>query len=149
MPAHGHSPSFSWNAADYHTSSYAQQQWAQELIAKLALCRNEHILDIGCGDGKVTAAIAGSAPRGAVVGVDSSSEMIQFARKHFPEISIFISCLLRWLQSQCNFSKNLISSSRVLHCTGWQITARCFQVLLAVCAPGEGLNPDGRQRERR
>jgi hypothetical protein len=46
MPAHGHSSSFSWNAADYHTSSHAQQQWAQELITKLALCENEHILDI-------------------------------------------------------------------------------------------------------
>ena len=84
MPEHGHSPSFSWNAADYHISSHAQQQWAQELIAKLALCGNEHILDIGCGDGKVTTAIAGSVPRGAVVGVDSSHEMIQFAREHFP-----------------------------------------------------------------
>ncbi|MFA5348372.1 MAG: class I SAM-dependent methyltransferase, partial [Methanoregula sp.] len=85
MPAHRHSPSFSWNAADYYTSSHAQQQWAQELIAKFAFSGNEHILDIGCGDGKVTAAIAGNVPRGVVVGIDSSPEMIQFAREHFPD----------------------------------------------------------------
>ena len=52
MPARGHSPSFSWNAADYHTSSQAQQQWAQELMAKLALRGSEHVLDKGLVMGK-------------------------------------------------------------------------------------------------
>lgn len=34
------SPSFTWNAADYPTSSSAQYRWAQELIAKLGLSGN-------------------------------------------------------------------------------------------------------------
>ncbi len=78
------SPSFSWNAADYNRSSPAQQVWAQELIAKLGLSGNEHVLDIGCGDGKVTAGIADNVPQGTVTGIDSSMEMIRFAREHFP-----------------------------------------------------------------
>lgn len=78
------SPSFTWNAADYNKSSHAQQLWAQELIAKLGLRGNERVLDIGCGDGKVTAAITASVPQGAVTGIDSSPEMIRFAREHFP-----------------------------------------------------------------
>ena len=57
------SPSFTWNAADYNRSSSAQQVWARELIAKLGLSGNECVLDIGCGDGKVTAAIAKNVPR--------------------------------------------------------------------------------------
>jgi trans-aconitate 2-methyltransferase len=44
-----------WNAQDYEKNSSAQQQWAQELIAKLDLQGHEQILDLGCGDGKVTA----------------------------------------------------------------------------------------------
>ncbi len=52
------SDSFTWNAADYNRSSPAQQLWAQELIEKLGLLGNEQVLDIGCGDGKVTAALA-------------------------------------------------------------------------------------------
>ena len=79
------SPAFTWNAADYHKSSPAQHQWAKELIAKLGLSGNERVLDIGCGDGKVTAEIARNLPGGTVTGVDSSPEMIQFARDHFPQ----------------------------------------------------------------
>ncbi len=66
------SPSFTWNAADYHKSSTAQALWAKELIAKLELSGNERVLDIGCGDGKVTAEIARNLPGGNVTGVDSS-----------------------------------------------------------------------------
>ena len=78
------SPSFTWNAADYHTSSPAQYLWAQELIAKLGLSGNERVLDIGCGDGKVTAEISRHLPGGNVTGVDNSPEMIRFACDHFP-----------------------------------------------------------------
>jgi trans-aconitate methyltransferase len=78
------SPSFTWNPADYHKSSTAQQQWAQELIGKLRLSESERVLDIGCGDGKVTAVIAACVPEGSVTGIDSSPEMIRFAQEHFP-----------------------------------------------------------------
>ena len=75
---------FTWNSADYHKSSQPQQQWAKELIAKLRLSGNEVVLDIGCGDGKVTAEIARNLSGGNVTGVDSSPEMIRFACDHFP-----------------------------------------------------------------
>jgi len=75
---------FTWNAADYNKSSPAQQLWAKELIAKLRLSKNSRVLDIGCGDGKVTAEIASQIPKGSVLGVDNSQEMIRFANEHFP-----------------------------------------------------------------
>ena len=77
-------PTVAWNPADYAANSAVQQAWARELIAQLKLRGDEHILDVGCGDGKVTAEIACAVPRGAVVGVDTSPEMIRFARKTFP-----------------------------------------------------------------
>lgn len=77
-------PSFTWNAADYNRNSPAQQLWAQELIRTIRLSECDRVLDIGCGDGKVTAAIAASVPKGSVTGIDSSSDMIRFARDHFP-----------------------------------------------------------------
>jgi trans-aconitate 2-methyltransferase len=73
-----------WNAADYAANSVVQQTWARELIAKLNLCGDENILDVGCGDGKVTAEIARSLPNGFVVGTDASPQMIAFAKKTFP-----------------------------------------------------------------
>lgn len=78
------SSSFIWNPADYHRSSPAQYQWARELIGKLRLSGEEHLLDLGCGDGKVTAEIALHVPGGKVTGVDNSPEMIRFAMDHFP-----------------------------------------------------------------
>jgi len=74
---------FLWNAKDYAKHSSAQQEWARELIAKLNLKGDEHVLDIGCGDGKITAEIAGYVPGGGVVGIDSSEEMIELARERF------------------------------------------------------------------
>jgi trans-aconitate methyltransferase len=73
-----------WNPADYAANSVVQQTWARELIARLNLCGDEHILDVGCGDGKVTAEIAHAVPRGSAIGVDASLQMISFAKKTFP-----------------------------------------------------------------
>jgi trans-aconitate methyltransferase len=73
-----------WNAADYAANSVVQQSWARELIAKLDLRGDEHILDVGCGDGKITAEIARALPRGSITGADASPQMIEFAKKTFP-----------------------------------------------------------------
>ncbi len=73
-----------WNPNEYHQHSSQQQKWATELLAKLALKGHERILDIGCGDGKITAEVAQHVPNGLVVGLDASAEMIEFARKEFP-----------------------------------------------------------------
>ena len=73
-----------WNAADYAANSVVQQTWARELIAKLKLRGDEHILDVGCGDGKVTAEIAQVVSLGSATGVDASPQMISFAKKTFP-----------------------------------------------------------------
>ena len=75
-----------WNALDYEKNSSQQQLWARELIAKLHLKGDENVLDVGCGDGKVTAEIAARLPRGSVLGVDKSSGMITLAsQRHAPE----------------------------------------------------------------
>jgi trans-aconitate 2-methyltransferase len=74
-----------WNAVDYAKNSNNQYTWAKELIPKLQLKGTETLLDIGCGDGKITAEIAISLPNGRVVGIDSSSQMINLAKSAFPE----------------------------------------------------------------
>ena len=70
-----------WNASEYARISALQAAMAQEVLALLRdrLRGDERVLDVGCGNGKVTREIAALVPRGSVVGVDASAKMIEFA----------------------------------------------------------------------
>src|SRR5262245_54755780 len=72
-----------WHASDYHRQSGLQQAMAEEQLARLTLSGSERVLDVGCGDGKITAEIAARVPRGSVLGVDPSHDMIAFASGRF------------------------------------------------------------------
>jgi trans-aconitate 2-methyltransferase len=76
--------SYNWNAADYARHSAGQERWAMELIAKAAFAPDERVLDVGCGDGRITAAIARLVPQGTVLGTDLSPVMIKHAVAQFP-----------------------------------------------------------------
>jgi trans-aconitate 2-methyltransferase len=76
-----------WDAADYARISGLQQAMAEEVLALLNIKGSERILDIGCGNGKITAEIAARALHGSVLGVDPSHEMIAFASSNYgPEL---------------------------------------------------------------
>jgi trans-aconitate 2-methyltransferase len=106
-----------WNPADYAQSSEAQLRWAKELQANLNLQGHEAILDVGCGDGKISADFAKLVPHGRVVAVDSSPEMIEYAiatylPSEYPNLS-FACVDARQLNFEQEF--DLIFSNAVLH----------------------------------
>jgi trans-aconitate 2-methyltransferase len=70
---------YTWNPQDYANHSRAQESWARELLTQIDLRPDDTVLDIGSGDGRITAAIAQRVPRGSVLGVDLSSDMIAHA----------------------------------------------------------------------
>jgi trans-aconitate 2-methyltransferase len=72
-----------WNASEYDRLSALQAAMAEEVLSLLQFNGSERILDIGCGNGKTTAAIAARVPAGSVTGVDASAEMIAFAKEHW------------------------------------------------------------------
>jgi trans-aconitate 2-methyltransferase len=76
-----------WDPEVYGKSSSEQKKWAEEVISKIRIKGNERVLDIGCGDGKITAHIASLVPEGSVSGIDNSIEMITFAQSKFPQSS--------------------------------------------------------------
>jgi len=100
-----------WNAKDYAKHSKGQELWARELITKLALQGNENILDLGCGDGKVTAFLA-EATRGKVMGVDKSEAMVKLAQKSYANIA-FHSMDATTLNFENEF--DVVFSNAVLH----------------------------------
>ncbi|MBN9693530.1 MAG: methyltransferase domain-containing protein [Verrucomicrobia bacterium] len=72
-----------WNAAEYDQIAGLQLAMANEVLSSLPLSGTEQLLDVGCGEGKITAAVAARLPSGSVVGVDASRKMIDFASTHF------------------------------------------------------------------
>lgn len=75
-----------WDPSHYHQYSEPQQRWALQLLDQYPFIGNEQILDIGCGDGKISRYIAQKVPLGNVTGIDYSSSMISFAQKEHGEI---------------------------------------------------------------
>ncbi len=72
-----------WSGADYARHSSLQAAMADEVLAGLPLRGDEQLLDVGCGDGKLTARIAAMLPRGAALGVDASADMVAYAQQQF------------------------------------------------------------------
>ena len=64
----------------YEQASAHQKEWGKTLIAELDLEGTERILDLGCGDGALSAHLADLVPNGEVVGIDASRGMIEAAR---------------------------------------------------------------------
>ncbi len=76
----GHRLIASWNGADYARHSSHQRRWGGDLITDLPLRGDEHILDLGCGDGSLTSRLAEHVPSGFVLGVDAAEGMLEAAQ---------------------------------------------------------------------
>jgi len=64
----------------YEQTSAHQKEWGTKLIQELDLRGDERILDVGCGDGTLTATLAAAVQHGSVLGIDASKGMVEAAR---------------------------------------------------------------------
>lgn len=71
-----------WDARTYDASSEPQQAWASEVLARIeGIAPNATVLDVGCGTGRVTEALLALVPRGRVLALDASADMVALARR--------------------------------------------------------------------
>lgn len=70
-----------WDPARY--GSYANERARPffDLLARVAADAPEHVVDLGCGTGELTATLAGRWPGAQVTGIDSSTQMLAAARR--------------------------------------------------------------------
>jgi trans-aconitate 2-methyltransferase len=71
-----------WDAASYHRLSAPQFSWGSQVLNRLRLKGDETVMDAGCGTGRLTAGLLERLPRGRVVAVDLSRNMLEEARMH-------------------------------------------------------------------
>lgn len=69
-----------WNAQNYAENSTVQTLWAIDFIKRMRLQGVKRLLDLGCGDGRITAYLAKMLPNAQIIGLDPSEEMITQAK---------------------------------------------------------------------
>jgi trans-aconitate methyltransferase len=105
-----------WNGEIYNQSAILQYALDERVLESFPFHGHEKVLDVGCGDGAITSLIAAFVPNGVVVGIDSSSSMIDFAVKTYcplyPNI-VFDSCAVENMNYNAEF--DVITSFCSLH----------------------------------
>jgi trans-aconitate 2-methyltransferase len=81
----------SWDSEQYLKFANERTQPSIDLVTRIALDSPARIVDLGCGPGNSTAAVARRWPQAAFTGVDHSPAMLATARRDFPS--------WRWLES--------------------------------------------------
>lgn len=74
-----------WHPDIYSGNSDFQYEEAMAIINEHKFNGDEKILDIGCGDGRITNYLAMLVPNGYVIGIDNSSKMIAHAQENYKQ----------------------------------------------------------------
>lgn len=69
-----------WNADSYHRVAAPQTAWGRRVLSRLVLSGDERVIDAGCGSGRLTGALMTLIPRGRLVAIDRSWNMLVTAR---------------------------------------------------------------------
>jgi trans-aconitate methyltransferase len=64
-----------------------QTDWGRRVLARLALDGHERVVDAGCGSGRLTGELLQRLPRGRVLAIDRSWNMLQTARANLRPVS--------------------------------------------------------------
>ena len=72
-----------WIGEKYDKNSSLQYKVGVDAVYSFNLNGTERVLDIGCGNGKITALCASRLHSGSLVAIDSSESMITFARNSY------------------------------------------------------------------
>lgn len=113
-----------WNADIYERYGKERLQPSIDLVNRIGSKQFKRILDVGCGTGMSTAALAENWSSSEIIGVDLSEEMLQKARESLTNVTfiqrdcskplsdmgifdlIFSNAFLQWLSNQEEFISN-------------------------------------------
>jgi trans-aconitate 2-methyltransferase len=74
-----------WDAQTYDSLPLPHTRWGAGVIERLGLRGTERVVDLGCGTGRDTQRLLELVPRGQVVAVDGSQQMLQQLRTRLGE----------------------------------------------------------------
>jgi trans-aconitate 2-methyltransferase len=86
----------SWSAKQYVAFEDERTRPVRDLLAALPPIDAHSAIDLGCGPGNSTEVLAARYPRANISGIDSSSDMIEAARRRLPRIRFAVEDLQAW-----------------------------------------------------
>jgi trans-aconitate 2-methyltransferase len=118
-----------WNDAQYLKFGDERTRAARELLTRVPLERVDRAVDLGCGPGNSTALLRDRWPNAKLTGIDSSSEMLERARRDFPTVEwllgdaggyrasepvdlLFANAVFHWLPDHATLFPSLIEQVR-------------------------------------
>jgi len=106
-----------WDSNKYASIANIQENVSKKLIEQLSLKENDRVLDAGCGVGNITFKVAEIVKGGHVVGIDSSSSMIEKCNESLKTKNISNINFIRKGITEIDFSDefNVIYSNSVFH----------------------------------
>jgi trans-aconitate 2-methyltransferase len=85
-----------WSAKQYVTFEDERTRPVRDLLSALPLVDAKFVVDLGCGPGNSTEVLATRFPGAAVSGIDSSSDMINAARRRLPQARFAVAGIEEW-----------------------------------------------------
>jgi trans-aconitate 2-methyltransferase len=86
----------SWSAKQYSAFEDERTRPVRDLLAALPDMEVRSGIDLGCGPGNSTEALAARFPGATVRGLDSSSDMIAAARRRLPQLQFAVTGIDEW-----------------------------------------------------
>lgn len=127
--------SVTWSADQYTKFEDERTRPVRDLLAALPAMEARTAVDIGCGPGNSTELLAARFPGAAIIGLDSSADMIAAARRRLPDVRFDVDEIERWIGE--NGQYDVILANAVLQ---WLPDhAGVFPALASKLAPGAGL----------
>jgi trans-aconitate 2-methyltransferase len=85
-----------WSARQYLAFETERTRPARDLLAAIPLADARTAVDLGCGPGNSTEALAERFPGARVSGIDSSPDMIAAARRRLPKVRFDLALAETW-----------------------------------------------------
>jgi trans-aconitate 2-methyltransferase len=125
-----------WSSSQYLKFANERTQPSIDLAARIALDAPKAIIDLGCGPGNSTAAIARRFPEARITGLDSSPSMLAKAKKDYPQWTWLERDMAAWAEVPPG-TYDLVFSNAALHWLPDHATS--LPKVFAAVAPGGAL----------